>query len=83
MTLSLLQLAQALELEYRGDASMEIGNAASIESAVAGDLCFIQQRKYLPLLDGSQCSAVIAPAEIAVEVNGKGILISDIKRITL
>lgn len=77
MTLSLLQLAQALDLEYLGDASLEIANAASLDSAIAGDLCFIQQIKYLPLLQSCQCSAVIAPADIAAEVNHKGVLISD------
>ena len=77
MTLSLLQLAQALDLEYLGDASLEIANVASIDSALAGELCFVQQPKHLAALDSCQCSAVIAAADIAAEISGKGVLISD------
>ena len=77
MTLSLLQLAEALDLEYLGDPLIDLGSAASFDSAVAGDLCFIQQLKYLSQAESSQCSAVIAPADIAADITSKGVLISD------
>ena len=77
MTLSLLQLSQALDLEFLGDASIEITGAASLDSAVAGDLCFIHQTKYLSALDSCRCSAVIAHADIAAEIDRKGVLVSD------
>jgi UDP-3-O-[3-hydroxymyristoyl] glucosamine N-acyltransferase len=77
MSLNLQQLARALKLEFRGDAGLMIKGVASSQSAVAGDLCFVLSRKYVDAVTASKCSAVILPAELAGEVEGKALLLSD------
>lgn len=77
MSLNLQQLARALKLEFRGDAGLVINDVASSQSAVAGDLCFILSSKYVDGVNASKCSAVILPPELAGEVNGKALLLSD------
>jgi len=77
MGVSLQQLAEALQLEYRGDANLLINAVASPGSAVAGDLCYLLNRKTLGDIGASQCSAVIAPQELADAVKGKALLLSD------
>jgi UDP-3-O-[3-hydroxymyristoyl] glucosamine N-acyltransferase len=77
MTLNLQQLSESLQLEFRGDPELAITGVASLQSAVAGDLCFIQRRKYLRDLAASACSAVILPAGLAAEVDDRATLIAD------
>lgn len=77
MSLSLQQLSEALNLEFRGQPELEITGVASLRSAGAGDLCFIQRRKYLRNLAASDCSAVLLPAELAAEVDDRATLISE------
>ena len=64
MSLNLKQLAEALQLEYRGDAEIIVSGVASLRSARAGDLCFVQQEKYLDEAANSDCSVVIAIARL-------------------
>lgn len=77
MSLNLQQLAKALKLEFRGDAQLEVNGVASPKSALAGELCFIQDRKYLGDINASNCSAVMLPLELAGDVGGKSLLLSD------
>ena len=77
MYLNLQQLAKALQLEYQGDADLKIHNVASPESATTGDLCFVQQKKYLAEITSSNCSAVILPPKLASKVQDKALLISN------
>ena len=76
MSLSLQQLAKALQSEFRGDAELLISGIASPSRAQAGDLCFVQRERYLPDIVGSDCSAVIVPHTMAGELNGKGLVLS-------
>jgi UDP-3-O-[3-hydroxymyristoyl] glucosamine N-acyltransferase len=76
MSLNLQQLAKELELEFLGDAGLVVNGVASPKSAVAGELCFVQEQKYLDDINASNCSAVILPAELSAEVNGKSLLLS-------
>lgn len=76
MSLELQQLAAALRLEFRGDAGIEITGVAPPRSAVAGDLCFVQRRKYLRDVLASECSAVILTPELADEIEDRAVLIS-------
>ena len=76
MSLSLKQLALALQLESRGDDEIVISGVASAESAGQGDLCFLTLKKYLPKIKASGCLAVIAPAEVVDQLAGKSVLIS-------
>lgn len=77
MSLNLQQLSEALQLEFRGDPKLEISGVATLRSAVAGDLCFIQRRKYLRDIAASACSAVLLPAELADDVDDRATLISE------
>lgn len=77
MSLNLQQLSETLQLEFRGEPDLVITGVASLRSAVAGDLCFIQRRKYLRDLAVSACSAVLLPAELAAEVDARAMLISE------
>ncbi len=77
MSLSLQQLARALELEFRGDAEHIIEGVASLESAAVSDLCFIQHKRLLPVLESSSCAAVILPPDLADSVDNRSVLISD------
>lgn len=77
MSLNLQQLARALDLEYRGEAGLEISGVASPGSAKPGDLCFIQDQKFLDGISSSQCSAVILPAALAAKLESKSMLVSE------
>jgi UDP-3-O-[3-hydroxymyristoyl] glucosamine N-acyltransferase len=77
MSLNLQQLGTALSLEFRGDAGLIINGVASSQSALAGDLCFIQSKKYVDGVTASKCSAVILPPDLATEVKGKALLLSE------
>ncbi|MGD8420638.1 MAG: LpxD N-terminal domain-containing protein, partial [Gammaproteobacteria bacterium] len=77
MSLNLQQLSAALQLEFRGDPELEISGVASPRSAVAGDLCFIQRRKYLGDIAASACSAVLLPRELVDELDDRAALISE------
>ncbi len=76
MSLNLKQLAKELRLDLQGDAGLVINGVASLKSAVAGDLCFVQDQKYLGDINASNCSAIILPAELAGDVSGKSLLLS-------
>jgi UDP-3-O-[3-hydroxymyristoyl] glucosamine N-acyltransferase len=77
MSLNLQQLAEVLQLEFRGDADLLISGVASPGSAVAGDLCYLLRKKYLGNIATSQCSAVIVSPELGDKVKDKGLLLSD------
>ena len=77
MSLNLQQLAKVLKLEFRGDAGLVVNGVASPKSALAGELCFVQDRKYLGDINASDCSAVILTAELAGDIGNKSLLLSD------
>ena len=77
MSLNLQQLAEALELEFRGDAGLIIKGVASAKSALEGDLCFVLSQSYVDDITASKCSAVILPSDLASAVEGKALLLSD------
>ena len=77
MKMNLQQLAGFLQLEFDGDADLEINGVASPSKADAGDLCFIQHERYLADIVASECSAVILPPSMAADTVGKARLFSD------
>jgi UDP-3-O-[3-hydroxymyristoyl] glucosamine N-acyltransferase len=77
MILTLQKLAKQLELEFKGEASQEINGVASLTSAVKGDLCFVQQEKYLRGLSKSACSAVLVPLDFDPESTSKSLIFTE------
>jgi len=53
--------------EIRGDGSLAITGACSLEMARAGDITFLAHKKYLPALEKSQASAVLVENEIETD----------------
>ena len=75
MKRSLQQIAEAVGARVQGDASIEIRGVASIASASAEDLVFVEDEKYLSLATKSRAGAVIA-GEFVAAANVKPLLIS-------
>jgi len=76
MSLSLQQLANALNLEFRGDPDLVIDGVSSPRSARPGDLCYLLEEKNLPEIFSSRCSGVILPGALAEKVDDKALLLS-------
>jgi len=77
MSLNLQQLAEALKLEYQGDADLLISGVASPGSAGPGDICYLLRQKTLGDIVASGCSAVILPPELGDAVKDKALLFSE------
>jgi len=60
-------LARRLNCRFEGKAETELHGVSSPERAQEGDLVFIADRRYLPLLEKSQASAAIIPKEETYE----------------
>jgi len=77
MKRSLQQIADALGIRLVGEGGVEVGGVASIESASAEDLVFVEDEKHLESALQSQAGAVIT-REFAVSASSaKPLLISD------
>ena len=60
------EIAQRLNCRLEGDAQLEITGVAGLEEAEAGQLTFLVNRKYKPLVSKTRASAIlIAPDETA------------------
>ncbi len=57
--MQLQEIAQKLGCAYEGDPHLEIHGVASLAAAQAGELSFLSEARYLPLLEQTQASAVI------------------------
>ena len=83
MSLNLQQLAEALGLEFSGDAECEIAGVSSPGRAGPRDLCFLLQKKYLDEVQHSDCAAVILTPELASSVTGKALILSSNPQLSL
>lgn len=82
MKLTLGDIAQKLDLELRGDASVEITGIASLSDALPGQLTFLFNSAYKKHLSGSRASAVVLDERDADGCT-LPMLISDRPRMTL
>ena len=64
--MKLKDLAQVCGAKLEGDGERDITDVARIETAKRDQVCFIADKKYLPLLEKSQAGAVILPPGMAV-----------------
>lgn len=69
------QLAELVGGKVQGNADIEITRVAPIDQAQDGDITFVSNPKYLPLLAQCRASAVIAMP--GVESQGKSLLVCD------
>ncbi|MFQ6109277.1 MAG: UDP-3-O-(3-hydroxymyristoyl)glucosamine N-acyltransferase [Candidatus Aminicenantales bacterium] len=60
---SVEELSRMLGCSFEGEGKTRIHGVASIERAKKGDLVFLVDRKYFPLLERSQASAAIIPLQ--------------------
>ena len=65
VNLSLAQIHAALGGELVGDGAVVVSGIAPLANAVEGQISFLSQRKYAPLLATTQASALILPSEAA------------------
>ncbi|MGA7402520.1 MAG: UDP-3-O-(3-hydroxymyristoyl)glucosamine N-acyltransferase [Candidatus Sulfotelmatobacter sp.] len=74
MKRTLQEIAEGLEVRLHGDGSVRVSGVASLASASAGDLVFVEDEKYLSRAMQSGAGAVIA-GEFAAGAAGKPLLI--------
>jgi len=75
--MTLGELAQRLQCQLEGDATLEIGRVTGIEQARAGDLTFIANAKYQAHLDTTKASAVIVSRQMPAPSAGPALLRTD------
>jgi UDP-3-O-[3-hydroxymyristoyl] glucosamine N-acyltransferase len=64
------EVAQKLSCRLEGDAQIEITGVAGIEHAGPGQITFLANRRYFPLLKTTRASAVLLEEGIAIEREG-------------
>jgi UDP-3-O-[3-hydroxymyristoyl] glucosamine N-acyltransferase len=74
MKRSLQEIAEALEVRVHGDGSVQVSGVASLASASASDLVFVEEEKCLARAMQSKAGAVIA-GQFAAGASGKPLLI--------
>lgn len=57
--MKLSEIAEALGATLQGDGNVEITGIAGIEHAVAGQITFVSNKKYIPLAKTTQASAIL------------------------
>ena len=62
LTLTLSEIQARLGGELVGEGSVAVSSIAPLADAGAGQISFLSQRKYAPLLATTQASALILPA---------------------
>ncbi len=73
--MKLVEIAKQFQLEFRGDADVEIAGIAGLEEAGPGQLSFLFNPAYRDLLENSLASAVVLRAEDS-ELTDKPLLIA-------
>lgn len=76
MKRTLFEIANAVGARLVGDGNIVVGHVASISSASAEDLVFVEDEKYLPAALQSRAGAVIVPESIASGSSAKPLIVS-------
>ncbi len=61
--LAVAELAKLLQCPFQGDGSVIIKGIAGLENAGHGDLVYVSSKKFMPLLEKTEASAAIIPAD--------------------
>lgn len=75
--LAVCELAKHLGVRLLGDTDRKIDGVASITSASASKLCFLQSPTYLQALRDSACGAVIVPLDFSETLDDKVLLFAE------
>jgi len=70
----LVQLAEQIGAELKGDGDCEIRGIASLDGALAGQISFLSDPSYVACLETTQASAVIVSAEQVGAVSGNALI---------
>jgi UDP-3-O-[3-hydroxymyristoyl] glucosamine N-acyltransferase len=65
--MKLSEIAAKLDCRLEGDPAQEISGVAGIEHATPGQLTFLANRRYFPLLKSTRASAVLIDPKIVIE----------------
>jgi UDP-3-O-[3-hydroxymyristoyl] glucosamine N-acyltransferase len=65
--MKLLELAEKLSCRLEGDANLEISGVAGLEQAAAGQVAFLANRRYFPLLRTTRATAIFVEDGIRIE----------------
>ncbi|HKP93751.1 MAG TPA: LpxD N-terminal domain-containing protein, partial [Chthoniobacterales bacterium] len=77
VTLTLQELATMCGGELRGDSSATVTGAASLTEAGPGEITFLGNRRYLPLLRKTRASAAFVPLDFSEEISPAQIRVAD------
>lgn len=75
MQKTLDEIAKLIEGDVVGDANLVITGLSGIKEAKEGDLTFVSDPKYFPLIEKTKASAIITPREL--EVSGPPVIRTD------
>jgi UDP-3-O-[3-hydroxymyristoyl] glucosamine N-acyltransferase len=67
MSMKLQELAQKLECRLEGDGSVEVTGVAGIDHATSGQVAFLANRRYSPMLKTTSASAVLIEDGVMVD----------------
>jgi UDP-3-O-[3-hydroxymyristoyl] glucosamine N-acyltransferase len=67
LSMKLSEIAGKLDCRLEGDPDVEITSVAGIEHAAPGQLTFLANRRYFPLLKSTRASAVFIDPKIAID----------------
>lgn len=73
----LRELAQLVGGEVGGDGDVVITGVASLEGAGEGDITFLANPRYTPMLAGTKASAIIVSPDVVGGLKGKNTLVTD------
>jgi len=71
----LKEIAQYLAGQVQGDGDVLIKGLSGIKEAQEGDITFVANHKYFPLIESTKASAIIAPRDL--EAQGKNFILVD------
>ena len=63
--ITLGELAESLDLAFKGDAGRELNGLAPLDLACAGEVSFLSDRSFLPALKNTRAEAVVLHPDFA------------------
>ncbi|HEX19954.1 MAG TPA: UDP-3-O-(3-hydroxymyristoyl)glucosamine N-acyltransferase [Acidiferrobacteraceae bacterium] len=77
MTIRLAELAEKVNGHIKGDGEELITSVATLENATSGQISYIAEKKYIPLLKQTRASAVILSEHVADQFTGNALIMDN------